>query len=458
MTVHTASAVWESALGELQVQLSRPNYETWLRETRGIALTSEQLTVGAPSPFAAEWLRHRLAALIKKTVSRVVGYDLEVSFAVLDNGAPPPPAPLSPAPTAVATTPPALRRNGQPRPALNPRYLFSTFIVGAANRFAHAAAIAVAEHPGLSYNPLFVYGGVGLGKTHLLHAIGHASLTRNLDVLYTTSEQFTNEFIHALRSGHTEDFRGKFRSVDVLLIDDIHFIADKEQTQESFFHTFNDLHTAGKQIVISSDRAPGFLPLLEDRLRSRFEWGLIADIQAPDLEMRLAILQSKSEELGLHTPPEVIEVIAHRFPSNIRQLEGAFNRVIAYCRLAGSAPTTPLAEAAIAELLHRPRHWAPSPTRIIQVVADYYQIDPQELSGPRRSRDIAFARQVAMYLLRQETSLSLNDIGKELGNRDHSTVLHGCEKITQASAGNAALSRVLTDLSASIHTQRSDSL
>lgn len=457
MELQSAAQVWETALGELQVLLPRPSYDTWLKDTRGLALSAGCLTVGAPSIFAAEWLRHRLAPLIKRTVTKVAGEDVDVSFAVVDA-------------TMAASATPALMSQGddesarigsyqQPsraRSMLNPRYTCASFIVGGANRFAHAAAVAVAENPGHAYNPLFFYSPAGLGKTHLLHAIGHQCLRGNLDVLYITSEQFTNEFIHALRERRTEDFRAKYRNVDVLLIDDIHFIADKEQTQESFFHTFNDLHTASKQIVISSDRSPSFMPLLEDRLRSRFEWGLIADIQPPDLETRLAILQSRAEEMEIPVPHEVLEVVAHRFPSNIRQLEGAFNRVIAYCRMARSSPTVELAQTAISELLHQPRHWSPNPTRIIEIVAHHYQTPPTDLVGPRRSRDLAFARQVAMYLLRHETSLSLSDIGKALGNRDHSTILHGCEKIAQLAGHDLPIQRTLADLSATIRSQRAE--
>jgi len=454
MDLRSASEIWESALGELQVQLSRPNYDTWLKDTRGLEVTEAALTIGTPTVFAAEWLRHRLAPLVRKTVTRVAGKELDIRFAVVD------PNPATRTPAMVPSQPDqalplaAPRRNGQAHGFLNPRYSFSTFIVGSANRFAHAAALAVSEKPGQAYNPLFFYGGVGLGKTHLLHAIGHQCLAGQLAVLYTTSEQFTNEFIHALRERRTEEFRSKYRGVDVLLIDDIHFIADKEQTQESFFHTFNDLHTSGRQIVISSDRAPGFMPLLEDRLRSRFEWGLIADIQPPDLEMRLAILQNKADDLDASLDPQVLSVIAHRFPNNIRQLEGAFNRVIAFCRLAQAAPTVELAETAISELLQQPRHWAPSPTTVMDAVAAHYQVTPAELSGPRRSHDIAFARQVLMYLLRQETALTLTEIGRALGGRDHSTILHGCEKIAATIAQQPALARTLAELSSTVRLSR----
>ena len=311
--------------------------------------------------------------------------------------------------------------------------------------------MAVAESPGHSYNPLFLYGGVGLGKTHLLHAIGYHCEVDRLRVLYITSEQFTNEFINALRERKTEEFRAKYRSVDVLLIDDIHFIADKEQTQESFFHTFNDLHNANRQIVISSDRPPRSMPLLEDRLRSRFEWGLIADIQPPDLEIRLAILQSKAEEINLLIPSEVLNLIAHRFQSNIRELEGALNRVVAFCHLADSPPTVELADATLTDLLYQSPHSAPAPTRIIEIVTSHFHLSSNDLTGPRRSQEIALARQIAMYIIRMETTLSYSEIGRQLGGRDHSTILHGFDKIAAGIEQNSRLRRTVAEISTLLH-------
>ncbi|MSQ26899.1 MAG: chromosomal replication initiator protein DnaA [Dehalococcoidia bacterium] len=443
MTQQSADDIWSAALGELQVQVARANYDTWLKDTKGLSLLGDVFTVGAPTSFAMEWLDKRLTALIRKTVAGILGRDVELRFVVLDakNAAllsPSGEAPQAGVPPSVPTSYQGVR--------LNPRYTFASFIVGAPNRFAHAAAAAVAEGPGRSYNPLFLYGGVGLGKTHLLHAIGQHCRAAGHNVLYITSEQFTNEFINALRERKTEEFRAKYRGVDVLLIDDIHFIADKEQTQESFFHTFNDLHNANRQIVISSDRSPRSMPLLEDRLRSRFEWGLIADVQPPDLEMRLAILRSKVEEAHLALPGEVISLIAHRFQSNIRELEGALNRVLAYCQLQHTAPTLEIAEQALEPLLHRAGRQHANPTRIITAVAEYTHVSIEELTGPRRSKDIAFARQIAMYVLRMETSLSFAAIGGALGNRDHSTILHGFEKIADAVEANTSVRRTVAEV------------
>lgn len=443
MTQQSADEIWTSALGELQVQVAKANYTTWLKGTKGVSLAGDVFTVGAPTTFAMEWLDKRLTALIRKTVSGILGRAVELVFVVLDaQNAAVLPAASDPQPPSLPAAPPA----GYQGVRLNPRYTFASLIVGAPNRFSHAAAVAVAEGPGKSYNPLFVYGGVGLGKTHLLHAIGQHCRATGHNVLYITSEQFTNEFINALRERKTEEFRAKYRGVDVLLIDDIQFIADKEQTQESFFHTFNDLHNANRQIVISSDRSPRSMPLLEDRLRSRFEWGLIADVQPPDLEMRLAILQSKVEETGRPVPGEVISLIAHRFQSNIRELEGALNRVLAYCHLNHTAPTVELAEQALEELLHRSGRQHPLPIRIITAVSEHTQVSIDDLKGPRRSKDIAFARQLAMYVLRMQTTLSFAAIGAELGNRDHSTILHGFQKIADSVESTSAIRRTVAEI------------
>ena len=437
--------LWNAALGELEVQVSRANYNTWLRGTKGVSLTADTFVVGAPSPFATAWLERNMSPLIRKTLNKVLGSEVNVVYQVLapSEATPLPPTLLHASKPARTTRTIVSGFNGTP---LNPRYTFDTFIVGEQNRFAHAAALAVAENPGKSYNPLFVYGGVGLGKTHLLHAIAHHCVMADLTVLYITSEQFTNQFIHALRERKTEEFRTRFRNVDVLLIDDIHFVADKEQTQESFFHTFNDLHNAGRQIVLSSDRSPHSMPLLEDRLRSRFEWGLIADVQPPDLEVRMAILASKAEEVGYSVPEDVVEYIAHRFQSNVRELEGALNRVVAKAQLTREAMTLKFAEASLMELLAH-RNAAPlSPERILEVVASHYKLATEDIIGPRRSQDVAFARHVAMHLLRSEAKLTLAEIGQHLGGRDHSTVLHGCEKIAAASEASPTLRRTMLEL------------
>jgi len=324
---------------------------------------------------------------------------------------------------------------------LNPRYTFDAFIVGNSNRLAHAASLAVAEAPGESYNPLFLYGGVGLGKTHLLHAIGHQGVQTGLAVLYVSSEQFTNEIINAIRYRTTEEFRAKYRSVDILLVDDIQFIAGKESTEEEFFHTFNSLHEMSKQIVICSDRPPKAIVSLEERLRSRFEWGLIADIQPPDLETRMAILRVKADLLHYHVPDEIIAYIAGRVQNNIRELEGCLNRLMAYQQLHHMDLTMDVARAAMSSLGNDNRESHLNSRQIAQAVAEYYHISLEAMCGKQRDKHIVMPRQIAMYLIRQETQASLLEIGQLFGGRDHSTVLHACEKIERAVNLNPSLRR-----------------
>ena len=343
--------------------------------------------------------------MVKKTLISIIGQEVEVQFQVCQGASP-----------------------AKGAPNLNLRYTFDTFIVGSCNRLAHAAALGVAEDPGHGYNPLFIYGGVGLGKTHLIQAIGHVAFANGFQVLYTSTEQFTNEFITAIRERKTEDFRAKFRNVDFLLIDDIHFIAGKEQTQESFFHTFNDLHNANKQIVLTSDRHPRSLPLLEDRLRSRFEWGLITDIQPPDLETRLAILQVKSEQQGVNPSKEVLDFLARRYQKNIRELEGSLNRVIAYAKLTREPITIELTEKALRDVGDIGAQKL-TPTFILNTVAKHFSLSLEALQGKQRDQKTALARQIAMYLVREETHCPLEEIGELLGGKDHSTVLYGHQRI-----------------------------
>ena len=324
---------------------------------------------------------------------------------------------------------------------LNPRYTFDAFIVGGSNRLAHAASLAVAEAPGESYNPLFLYGGVGLGKTHLLHAIGHQGVQTGLAVLYVSSEQFTNEIINAIRYRTTEEFRAKYRSVDILLVDDIQFIAGKESTEEEFFHTFNSLHEMSKQIVICSDRPPKAIVSLEERLRSRFEWGLIADIQPPDLETRMAILRVKADLLRYRIPDDIIAYIAGRVQTNIRELEGCLNRLMAYQQLHRTDLTMDVARAAMTSLGNDNRESRLNGKQIAQAVAEYYHISEEAMCGKQRDKHIVMPRQIAMYLIRQETEVSLFEIGQLFGGRDHSTVLHACEKIDREININPTLRR-----------------
>jgi len=312
-------------------------------------------------------------------------------------------------------------------PTLNARYSFGNFVVGASNRLAHAASMAVAEKPAIAYNPLFLYGGVGLGKTHLLHAIGNLCTERGLLVLYVSSEEFTNDLVNAIRTHTTQAFREKYRRIDVLLIDDIQFIAGKESTQEEFFHTFNTLHGQDKQLVISSDRPPKALVTLEERLRSRFEWGLAADIQPPDFETRLAILRSKADRAGYRLPDEIMEIIARRVQSNIRELEGALTRIVAFSDLSGLPMTPQLVESALADLL--PRRTEVKPDEVVHKVAEVFGVAMDRMLGRERSREVALPRQIAMYLLREEANISLPQIGEALGGRDHTTVMYGCDKV-----------------------------
>jgi chromosomal replication initiator protein len=334
---------------------------------------------------------------------------------------------------------------------LNARYTFENFVVGASNRLAHAASLAVAENPAQAYNPLFIYGGVGLGKTHLLHAIGNFNAARGLEILYVSSEEFTNDLINAIRAHKTQAFREKYRRIDVLLIDDIQFIAGKESTQEEFFHTFNTLHGQDKQIIITSDRPPKALITLEERLRSRFEWGLTADLQPPDFETRMAILRSKAERAGRKVPGEIIEVIARRVQSNIRELEGALTRVVAFVDLSGLPLTPKLVETALADLL--PRRSKVEPEEVIKSVADAFGIQRDRMLSRDRSREVALPRQIAMYLMREESNISLPLIGETLGGRDHTTIMYGCDKIADLLERDDRLRRQVIEIRETLYGQ-----
>jgi chromosomal replication initiator protein len=460
MTSHSASRigldhmdakqVWRAALGELQVSLSPANFETWLRDTQLIDVDDQRFRIAVPNGFAKDWLETRYRSLISQTLARIVGYSVQVEFAVQGtDGVPAAPAEAgeaasasSPAPGQVRLEPTRVGCEGGTT-NINPRYTFTNFIVGSANRLAHAASLSVAERPGHAYNPLFLYGGVGLGKTHLMHAIGNQVIAKfpRKRVVYATSEKFTNEFITSIQQGKIDDFRARYRRIDLLLIDDIQFIADKERTQEEFFHTFNAIHEDGKQIVLSSDRPPKAILTLEERLRSRFEWGLIADLTAPDLETRIAILRAKSEEGAVPITSDVIEFIARKVVSNIRELEGALNRIVAYASMGAMPISIELAQAVLSNVLYNPKKRQVTPERIAKAVADYYGVEMDALKGQKRDKAIVTPRQVAMFLMRQETDVSLLRIGAELGGRDHSTVLHACDKITRESAVNDELRR-----------------
>jgi chromosomal replication initiator protein len=414
---------WQSVLGQLQMEMPRASFDTWVRDTRPVSYQDGTLTIGVRNAYARDWLESRLASTVSRLLVGIMNASVAVNFIVNGNDAEviADEVPVSPPEPAASFELPARPSN------MNPRYLFETFVVGSGNRLAHAACLAVAEKPARAYNPLFLYGGVGLGKTHLLHAIGNACHARGLNVLYVSSEEFTNDMINAIRTHTNQAFREKYRSADVLLVDDIQFIAGKESTQEEFFHTFNTLHGQDKQIIVSSDRPPKSLNTLDERLRSRFEWGLTADIQPPDLETRLAILRSKAERTGRQVPDEILEGIARRVQSNIRELEGALNRILAFADLSGAHLSSQLVEVALADLL--PQRSDVQPEKIIELVAKEWQTSVEALLGRDRSQKVAQPRQVAMYLLRKETDASLPQIGEVLGGRDHTTVMYAIEKI-----------------------------
>lgn len=427
-TAMKPTQIWSAALGELQLQMTQATFDTWLRDAELLKYEDGTFVVAVKNGYAKDWLEQRLLATIKRTVSRLADQTVGVKFVVgseasqeredvslLTSSAP------SPSPSPQEAPSPASGGD------LNPRYTFANFVVGPGNRLAHAASMAVTENPAGAYNPLFIYGGVGLGKTHLLHAIGYACRSGDVNILYTSSETFTNDFIEAIRAHATDTFREKYRSADVLLVDDIQFIADKERTQEEFFHTFNTLHSSDRQIVLSSDRPPKALSTLERRLRSRFEWGLIVDVQPPDLETRIAILRSKASLSGISISDEILSLIATKVQSNIRELEGALNQVIAMSRFADQSLTPEAAERALGDLL--PQRRTLTPNQIVEKVARHFGLEVTQLKGRSRRRDVSRPRQIAMYLVREETDASLPQIGGLLDGRDHSTVLYGCERV-----------------------------
>jgi chromosomal replication initiator protein len=429
-TLDGAQRQWQATLGELQLQMTRATYDTWLRGSQVIALEDEVYVVYVRHAYAVDWLQNRLLHVVERTLRRHAGPEIQIRFTAR---APESDENLILVAETVPERESAPRRrrlpksNGQGPMTLNPRYTFESFVVGTSNRLAQAACLAVSENPAHAYNPLFVYGGVGLGKTHLLHALGHAVKRQGLSLLYVSSEWFTNDLIAAIRSQDTTKFRAKYRNNDVLLVDDVQFIAGKERTQEEFFHTFNALHGAGKQIVVTCDRPPNALVALEARLRSRFGWGLIADVQAPDFETRMAILRAKAEGTPNRVPDEVLAYIARKIPSNIRELEGALTRVVAHAHLMQVPLSVETARETLDSILARSVDLTPA--QIVLAVARHYSLSEEELKGRSRRRLVSVPRQLCMYLIREETGTSLPQIGELLGGRDHTTIMHGCEKI-----------------------------
>jgi chromosomal replication initiator protein len=413
---------WEKTRELIRAELREISFNTWIQEIKPITVDDTHYILSVTSPFNMNILTERYMNLIENALMEVTGKQCTVEFIVQGEE-------IEPAPTQTER---AEDPHGFEVPNLNPKYVFEEFVIGNSNSFAHAASLAVAESPAKAYNPLFIYGGVGLGKTHLMHAIGHYILSNNPNsrVVYVSSEKFTNELINSIKDDKNEAFRNKYRTVDVLLVDDIQFIAGKERTQEEFFHTFNTLHDANKQIILSSDRPPKEIPTLEDRLRSRFEWGLITDIQPPDFETRIAILKKKSEHDHVSVPSDVLEFIATKIKSNIRELEGALNRLVAYASLTNKEISVDLANEALKDLITQSKPKKINVDLIQEVVAKQYQIRVEDFSSRKRTRTIAFPRQVAMYLSRELTDLSLPRIGELFGGRDHTTVMHAYDKIS----------------------------
>jgi len=413
---------WQATLGQLQMEMSKAAFDTWVSNADLVTQQDDIFTVGVQNAYARDWLESRLSSTVTRLLTGLMETPQQVRFIVFHKD-----LDEEEMETYGEDEKPPSTQPFVSNPSLNARYTFDNFVVGPSNRLAHAASMAVAESPARAYNPLFLYGGVGLGKTHLLHAIGNSAEQQGLQVLYVSSEEFTNDLINSIRTHTTTAFRERYRRIDVLLIDDIQFIAGKESTQEEFFHTFNTLYGQNKQIVMTSDRPPKAMVTLEERLRSRFEWGLSVDIQPPDFETRIAILRSKGDRAGRQIPDDILETIARQVQSNIRELEGALTRVLAFADFSGQPLSIQLVIAALIDLL--PQRSAIQPQQIVSAVASAFGIPTERLTGRDRTREVALPRQVAMYLLRDAANISLPQIGEALGGRDHTTVMYGCTKI-----------------------------
>jgi chromosomal replication initiator protein len=443
----TAETLWNEVAGRLKGALNETTYRTWFAEAEGHDLSDDAFVLGVPNDFTREWIEGHFLGLIGAAVRDVTGQERHVGLTVSER------APLeAPALREPPRRPPASGDGG-----MNPKYTFDLFVIGSSNRFAHAAALAVAEAPAQAYNPLFIYGGTGLGKTHLMQAIAQyvAEHSSELSVRYVTSETFMNDFINSLRDKRIEGFKQRYRTYDLLLVDDVQFFEHKERIQEEFFHTFNSLYEAGSQIVMSSDRPPRDIATLEERLRSRFEWGLITDVQPPDLETRIAILRKKTKTDGIHVPePQVLSFIASRISTNIRELEGALTRVVAFSSLTGRSLSVELAEDVLKDVFPQGEAAEVSIRRIQELVSERFQLTMDELCGDKRSQNIVYPRQVAMYLSRELTDSSLPKIGKEFGGRDHTTVIHATSKIARLIREDRSVYNLVQELTARVKQVR----
>ena len=432
--------LWEKTLDVLKNEMSEVSFNTWMKSCSPISISEDTIKISVPNAFTRDILNNRYKDLVANSIQGICAKLYKLEFLISSE--------VALEETQKQQKIKSLSLNDEISNTLNPKYTFDSFIIGNSNRFAHAASLAVAEAPAKAYNPLFIYGGVGLGKTHLMHAIGHYILENNpkAKVEYISSEKFTNELINAIKHDKNEEFRNKYRNVDVLLIDDIQFIAGKEGTQEEFFHTFNALHEANKQIILSSDRAPKEIPTLEDRLRSRFEWGLIADIQAPDFETRMAILKKKADLERLNVPNEVMVYIATKIKSNIRELEGALIRIVAYSSLTNREITVDLASEALKDIISKRQAKSITIDSIQDIVSSYFNLRVQDFKSQKRTRNVAYPRQIAMYLSRKLTDMSLPKIGEEFGGRDHTTVIHAYEKISENLKTDEGLQSTIDDI------------
>ncbi|ACD52856.1 chromosomal replication initiator protein DnaA [Clostridium botulinum] len=442
--------LWEKTLNIVKSEMSEVSFNTWIKSCEPISISDTSIKISVPNSFTKDILDKRYKSLVANSIEAVCSKLYDIKFIIesdLNNE-----DELNSSDNSIKNRNKNSTKNivvnDEMSSTLNPKYTFNSFVIGNSNRFAHAASLAVAEAPAKAYNPLFIYGGVGLGKTHLMHAIGHYILQNNTKakVVYVSSEKFTNELINAIKDDKNEEFRKKYRNVDVLLIDDIQFIAGKERTQEEFFHTFNELHDANKQIILSSDRPPKEIPTLEDRLRSRFEWGLIADIQVPDFETRMAILKKKADVENLKVANEVMGYIATKIKSNIRELEGALIRIIAYSSLTNREVTVDLASEALKDIISKKQGKHVTIPSIQEIVANYFNLKIDDLKSQRRTRNVAYPRQIAMYLSRKLTDMSLPKIGEEFGGRDHTTVIHAYEKISENLKSDENLQHTVSDI------------